>query len=70
MDYSYIPQTQKVAEERPVYAVKPLCTKCGSNDTFALMNMPVSPRQCYKCKNTFSNPILGYKSYLVEKQVN
>ena len=63
MNYSYIPQ--KFIENRPIY--NQICTNCGSNNSYPLMNMVGSSRYCNKCKNTFTPQISRYEKVVVEK---
>lgn len=68
MNYSYLPQ--KSIEKQPIYSTNQLCPMCGSNDTFPLLNMVGSPRNCNKCNNTFKPHISGYKEVVREKTIN
>jgi hypothetical protein len=65
MNYSYIPQ--KFVEVRPIYSNNQICPKCGSNNSYPVMNMVGSLRRCNKCNNTFKPQISGYKKVIVEK---
>ncbi len=68
MNYSFIPQ--KVIKKEPVYSFDTPCSKCNSNNSFPVMNMPGSSRQCLTCNNIFKPKIIGYQEYVVEKDIN
>lgn len=68
MNYSYI--SQKIKEKRPIYSNNQICPKCGSNNSFPIMNCIGSSRYCHKCKNTFNPQISGYEEVIVEKYNN
>lgn len=59
MNYSYIPQ--KIIVKLPLCNNIQICPKCGSKNSFPLMNMDDSPRYCNQCKNKFKPQISGYK---------
>ncbi len=65
MNYSYIPQ--KIIVKQPIYSNNQICPKCGSNDSFPILNMVGSPKMCNKCKSTFKPQISEYKEVIVEK---
>ena len=65
MNYSYIPQ--KFIENRPIYSNKQICPNCGSNNSYALINIVASSRCCNKCKNIFNPQISRYETVVVEK---
>lgn len=68
MYFSYIPQ--KCVEKQPIYDPYPKCIKCGSNESYPIMNMVGSSRKCMQCAYVYNHEIIGYREVIVEKNVS
>lgn len=66
MQYASVPEMVYVQE--PVYAVDQPCPQCECRDTFPIMNMLSSTRQCGRCGHAFPPRVLGYRRVRVEKK--
>jgi hypothetical protein len=65
LNWSEIPQKKVV--KQPIYDTDRSCKRCGSKNTYPVMNMTGSPLQCMSCNIHFDQKIIGYRDIIVEE---